>query len=104
MWKALIIFPSSFSKNEIKSSVVNKFVSYRNKTHSFGHLNEMIDRLELVSKIKDQDSFYNNCTIIPRQVNEFTESLAHRMDITIDKYCRFLFLKNLRKFSSNISA
>lgn len=101
--KELVNLYNDFSKNEIKQSTVNKFLSYKNKTHSFGHLNEMVDRLELVSKIKDQDSFYNNCTIIPRSTNEYAESLAHRMDITIDKYCRFLFLKNLRKFSSNIN-
>lgn len=101
--KDLVTLYNDFSKNEIKRSIVIKFASYKNKSHSFGHLNEMIDRLELVSKIQNQDSFYNNCTIIPRPVNEFTESLAHRMVITIDKYCRSLFLTNLRKFSSNIN-
>ena len=101
--KELIALYSDLSKNDLKKSSVTKFVSYKNKKQSFGHLDEMINRLEQISKIKDQDSFYNNCSIQPRKVNEFTESLAHRMDITLDKYCRYLYLKNLTKLSSNIN-
>ncbi len=93
--KELIALYNDLSKNELKKTSVIKFVSYKNKTQSFSHLDEMINRLELISKITDQDSFYNNCTIQPRKVNEFTESLAHRMDITFDKYCRYLFLKTV---------
>lgn len=101
--KTLVTLYNELSKNELNASTVNKVASFKGKTHSFGHLNPMIDRLEHISAIKDQDSFYTNCAITPRPVNEFTESLAHRMDITLDKYCRFLYLKNMRKFSSNIN-
>jgi soluble lytic murein transglycosylase len=101
--KELISLYADLSKNELKKSSVAKFVSYKNKKQSFNHLEEMTNRLELISKINDQDSFYNNCTIKPRPVNEFTESLAHRMNITLDKYCRFLFLKNLSKLSNTIN-
>ncbi len=101
--KELVSLYNDLSKNELKQSSVAKFASYKNKAHSFSHLNSMIDRLELIAAIKDQDSFYSNCTIQPRPVNEFTESLAHRMDITLDKYCRYLYLKNMGKFSSNIN-
>lgn len=101
--KELVSLYSDLSKNELKKSSVAKFVSYKNKKQSFGHLDEMTDRLESISKISDQDSFYNNCTIQTRAVNEFTESLAHRMNISLDKYCRYLFLKNLTKLSSNVN-
>ena len=98
--KELITLYTDLSKNELKKSSVTRIVNYKNKKQSFSHLDEMITRLEIISKIDDQDSFYNNCTIQPRPVNEFTESLAHRMDITLDKYCRYLFLKNMQKLSS----
>ncbi len=101
--KELISLYNDLSKNELKQSSVAKFSSYKKKTHSFTHLNGMIERLEQVASIKDQDSFYDNCLITSRPVNEYTESLAHRMDITLDKYCRFIFLKNLSKFSPNIN-
>lgn len=101
--KELVSLYADLSKNDLKKSSVAKFVSYKNKKQSFSHLDEMTTRLELISKISDQDSFYSNCTIQSRPVNEFTESLAHRMNITLDKYCRYLFLKNLSKFSPTIN-
>ena len=101
--KELIVLYNDLSKNELQKSIITKFVGYKNKTQSFSHLDEMINRLELISKISDSDSFYNNCTIQPRQVKEFTESLAHRMDITLDKYCRYLFLKNMSAATSTDS-
>lgn len=92
-----------FSQNEFKKKLVSKILAYKNKKHSFLHLTPFLDRLELITKITDQDSFYKNCTIIPRSINEYTENLAHRMDIAIDRHCRFLFLKNMQRFSSNIN-
>jgi soluble lytic murein transglycosylase len=101
--KELINLYSDLSKNELKQSSVTRLVSLKNKNTAFGHLANVINRLADVSKIKDQDEFYAKCAIESRPVNEFAESLAHRMDITIDKYCRYLFLKNLTKLSSNIN-
>lgn len=101
--KELVALYTDLSKNDLKNSSVTKFLSYKNKKQSFGHLDEVINRLELISKISDQDSFYANCTIQPRKVDEFTENLAHRMDITLDKYCRYLFLKKMTKLSPTIN-
>lgn len=101
--RELITLYNELSKNELNTATVNKISSYKGKSHSFDHLNPMIDRLQSIAAIKDQDSFYKNCAITPRPVNEYTESLAHRMDITLDKYCRFLYLKNFKKFSANIN-
>ena len=103
MGRDLITFYTDISKNELKPVTVTRLLGYRNKNHAFSHLNEALTRLELISKIKDQDSFYNNCTIQPRPVNEFVENLSHRIDIALDRYCRFLYLKNMKKFSSNIN-
>ncbi|MBY0414486.1 MAG: hypothetical protein K2Q18_09985, partial [Bdellovibrionales bacterium] len=101
--KELSNFYSDLSKNEFKQSSVNKFIQLKNKNHAFGNLSNMVNRAELISKIKDQDSFYQNCSIEPKNINEFTENLAQRMDIALDKYCRFKFLKNLTKLSSDIN-
>lgn len=101
--KELVSLYNDLSKNKLKQSSVKKFIGFRSKNHSFSHLNSMINRLEAISLIKDQDSFYNNCTIQPRRVSEFTESLSHRMEITLNKYCRYLYLKNMVKFSANIN-
>ena len=101
--KELIVLYNDLSRNDLKKTSVTKFIGYKNKIQSFSHLDEMVNRLEIISKINDQDSFYNNCTIQPRQVKEFTESLAHRMDITLDKYCRFLFLKNMTTTTATTS-
>lgn len=91
------------TKNELRHSSVKKLVSLKDKKNSFGHLDQIVDRLESISKINNQDSFYENCAIESRVINEFTESLAQRMEIALDKYCRFVYLKNLTKFSANIN-
>lgn len=101
--KELTSLYSELSDNKLNTSRVTKFISYKKKKQAFGHLNEMTNRLELISKIDDQDSFYASCTIQPRQVNERMESLAHRMDITLDKYCRNLFLKRMVDLSDAIN-
>ena len=49
--KDVINLYNDFAKNEISPAVVTRFISYRNKPNSFGHLTEMIDRLEIISKI-----------------------------------------------------
>lgn len=103
MGNELIGLFNDLSKNELKSSSVKKFAQYRSKTHSFGHLDPIINRLSAVVEIKDQDSFYQNCTVQSKNISETTESLAHRMDITIDRYCRYLFLKNLMGLSASIN-
>jgi soluble lytic murein transglycosylase len=91
------------NKNELKVSSVKKIVALKGKKNSFGHLDRIVDRLEGISKIKDQDSFYDNCMVENRVINEFTESLSQRMDIALDKYCRYVYLKNLTKLSPNIN-
>lgn len=101
--KELITLYNELSKNELNADTAKRISAFKNKNHSFTYLNGVVDRLNSIAAIKDQDSFYSNCTIQPRPVNEFTENLAHRMDITLDKYCRFLYLKNMRKLSANMN-
>ena len=99
----LVNLYNTLSKNELKPSTVAKFTQYRNKTHSFSNLNPIITRLTGVADIKDQDSFYQNCGIQSKTVDDYTENLVHRLDITIDKYCRYLFLTRLKSLSPNIN-
>ncbi len=94
---------NDLQKNELKKTTVQRFTQYRGKLHSFNHLNPVINRLSAVADIKGQDSFYQNCSLQSKALNETTESLAHRMDISLDKYCRFVFLKNMKAMSSNMN-
>jgi soluble lytic murein transglycosylase len=101
--KELITLFNDLSKNKLRTSSVNKFLALKTKDHSFKNLNPIIDRLSLIQKISDQDSFYSNCAIDPRNSYEYTESLTQRLEITINKYCRYLYLQRMKQFSANIN-
>lgn len=94
---------TEIGKNQLKKKTVDSLAKYQNKNHSFSILNSTYDRLKLIMSINDQDSFYKNCTIISKNVNAYTESIADRMNISVDKHCRYLFLKRLSTLSSNIN-
>ncbi|MDD4974259.1 MAG: lytic transglycosylase domain-containing protein [Bacteriovorax sp.] len=91
------------SKNVLKKKTVDSLARYQQKTHSFSILNSTYERLKLLLAIEDQDSFYKNCTIISKNVNAYTDNIADRINISIDKHCRYLFLKRLTALSSNIN-
>lgn len=94
---------SELGKNQLKKKTVENLAKYQHKNHSFSILNSTYDRLKLITAIDDQDSFYKNCLIISKNVNAYTDSIADRANISIDKHCRFLFLQRLSKLSSNIN-
>ncbi len=94
---------NELAKNQIKKKTIDSLSRYQKKVHSFNILNSTIDRLNQLYKIGDQDSFYNKCAIVSKNLNTFTESIADRINISIDKYCRNLFLKRLSELSSNIN-
>lgn len=101
--RELINLFNDLSKNDLKKSAVKKFQGYKGKSHSFENLTPMIERMSSISEIGDQDSFYENCNIRAGGIDDFTESLAQRMDITLNKYCRYLYLKRMQTFSANIN-
>lgn len=94
---------TELSKNSLKKKSVDALSRYQHQSHSFSILNSTYGRLKNVLLITDQDSFYKNCSIITKDVNSHTESVADRMNISIDKYCRYLFLKRIGMLSSNIN-
>ena len=94
---------SELSKNILKKKTVENLAKYQQKTHSFSILNSTYDRLNLLLSIDNLDSFYKNCAIISKNVNAYTDNIAERMNISIDKHCRYLFLKKLTALSSNIN-
>lgn len=94
---------SELGKNQLKKKTVDNLAKYQSKNHSFSILNSSYDRLKLILAINDQDSFYKNCTIVEKNVNSFTDNIADRINISIDKYCRFLYLKRLTLLSPNIN-
>ncbi len=94
---------SELGKNQLKKKTVDSLARYQQKSHSFSILNSTYDRLKGIMLITDQDSFYKHCIIISKNVNTYTDSIADRMNISVDKYCRYLFLKRLTELSSNIN-
>ncbi|MDO9181280.1 MAG: lytic transglycosylase domain-containing protein [Bacteriovorax sp.] len=94
---------SELSKNQLKKITIDHLSKYQQKSHSFGILNSTYDRLKQILAITDQDSFYKSCTIFSKGTTAYSENIAERINISIDRHCRFLFLKRLSAFSSNIN-
>ncbi len=94
---------SELNKNQLKKKTVDSLSRYQNKAHSFSILNSSHDRLKAIMSIDNQDSFYKSCTISSKNANAYTDSIADRINISIDKYCRYLFLKRLSELSPNIN-
>lgn len=94
---------AELGKNQMKKKTVENLAKYQHKNHSFSILNSTYDRLKLIMAIDDQDSFYRNCTIVSKNINAYTDSIADRLNISIDKHCRYLFLKRLSALSPNIN-
>ena len=94
---------SELSKNQLKKKSLDNLGKYQNKLNSFSILNSTYLRLKNIYSINDQDTFYKSCAIVSKDVNNFTDSIAERLNISIDKYCRYLFLKRLTGLSPNIN-
>ncbi len=94
---------SELGKNQLSRKTVESLGKYQHMKHSFSILNATYDRLKLVLAINDQDSFYKNCAIVSKNVNTYTDSISDRLNISIDKYCRYLFLKRMTDLSPNIN-
>jgi len=100
---SLISVFTDLSKNKIDTKNVQFLVKSAHKQKTFSDLKTSIDRLHGLIEIKDQDSFYSTCEIKSKSVNEFTNSLDERINITIDTYCRNLYLKRMMTFSSTMN-
>lgn len=103
--REILNFHNDLEKNKFSHESLKKILTLKNKTSTFKDLEPVLLRYESFSKIKDDESFFNFCTIQPRKSGEFIENLSHRLDVTGDKYCRNLFLKNLmsKKESEKLS-
>lgn len=94
---------TELGKNQLNRKTVESLGKYQHQKHSFSILNATYDRLKSVLAIDDQDSFYKNCAIISKNVNTYTDSISDRFNISIDKYCRYLFLSRMRALSPDIN-
>ncbi len=94
---------SELGKNQLTKKTVNSLSKYQNAKHSFTILNPIYDRLKLVLAIDDQNSFYKNCEIVSKNANTYTDSISDRLNISIDKHCRYLFLNRMGALSPNIN-
>jgi soluble lytic murein transglycosylase len=91
------------SKNVLKSKTIENFAKYQKKGHSFSIVDPIYDRLKLILSISNQDDFFKNCAIVSKDLNAYTDNIAERLNISVDKHCRFLFLKRLTALSANIN-
>jgi soluble lytic murein transglycosylase len=82
---------------------VNNLSKYQHASHAFSILNPIYPRLIALLSIHDQDSFYQNCTIYSKSPSTHKSNITDRIDMSIDKYCRFLFLKRLALLSPNMN-
>jgi soluble lytic murein transglycosylase len=94
---------TELGKNQLKKKTVDNLEKYQSRSHSFSILNPIHSRLKLILAINDQDSFYKNCTIVSKNSNTTTENITDRINISIDRYCRFSFLKKLSLLSPNVN-
>ena len=94
---------TELGKNLLKNKTVNNLSKYQHETHAFSILNPIYPRLNALLAIHDQDTFYQNCIISTKKTNSHTSNITERIDISLDRYCRFLFLKRLTLLSPNIN-
>jgi|GEM_PF-587094 len=99
--KKLVEIFTDLTKNAFKSSDAVELKSLLKKARSFNELSSTVDRLNELSKISTYDDFYDKCIIAINQVDYYTENINDRLNISIDKHCRFLFFKRLTKLSPN---
>jgi soluble lytic murein transglycosylase len=90
-------------KNELTYPTLQKISHLNSKPHSYNYLNPFVERLERVYTIKNIEEFYRHCEIKSKNVDEYTESLLERFDITLDKFCRARFFGFMRKLSPNMN-
>lgn len=87
----------------LKKSTISNLDKYQKKPHSFSILNSTYNRLKLITSISSQDEYYKSCPIVSIKINSRSESIVDGLESSIDKYCRYLFLKRLITFSPNIN-
>jgi soluble lytic murein transglycosylase len=94
---------SQLEKNQLKKNTLDDFSKYQFKNHSFAIFDPIYNRLKPIVAINDQDNFYKDCGIVSKNINLKIESIADKLNISIDKHCRYLFLKRLSDLSPNIN-
>ena len=99
----LYLLFNELEKNQLNKTTLNNLAKYQNKNHSFAILDSTYNRLKMISLIKDQDEYYKYCSIESKDLNLKTVSITDRFENSIDKYCRFLFLKRLTTFYPTIN-
>ena len=90
---------SELQKNEIPHALLKKIASLSSKPNSYSHLSSAIDRLQRIDKIKNINDFHEYCEIKSKTVDEYSESLEERFELTLDKFCRAIFFTMIRKTS-----
>lgn len=94
---------NELSKGTINRNLLKKLVDGQKEPKStkeiFQVMSPVLARLEEVTGIYDQESFFEKCR--PRYISyeDYVGSVVKRFDLNLDKYCRETFLKELAKTS-----
>lgn len=94
---------NDLSKNELSKKTLDSLLRHKGRNHSFSILDSAFSRLKTITETNSQDTFYTNCAITTKNYGSFSESLSERLSLSIDKFCRNLFLKRLSSLSPNIN-
>jgi soluble lytic murein transglycosylase len=100
---ALSHFLSELSLNKFSHGDLNKMIAYQKKAPSFAELQDSVERIKAIDQISDQDSFYKSCEPAIKTGKDYSESIIDRINMNLDKYCRYLFLNRLAGLSSSIN-
>lgn len=92
---------SELSQNRLSQQDLSILLKIQTKASAFIDFDESLIRLKQMSNITDQDSFYKNCSATVLSVNKNSESIEERIEKSLDRYCRYLFLNRLSKLSSS---
>jgi soluble lytic murein transglycosylase len=96
-------FMAELAQNKFSQKDLSDLTKYKKKSPAFAELKPELERMKLVAAISDQDSFYQSCSPQVIAPKELSDSLMERVDKSLDRYCRYLFLTRLSQLSSSIN-
>lgn len=94
---------TDLNKFQISQKTLRQMIKKTEKIKIYDNFSDILKRLEIVTNISDNDSFYQNCTIKFKGPNTTTESIDDRFNISIDSLCRNLYLKRMLNLAPTVN-
>lgn len=101
--QTLSIFMNELAQNRFSQKHLHAMLAMQKKAPAFAELNKSIERIKLIGEIANQDSFYASCTANIPGNKDFAENLEERINLNLDRYCRYLYLNRLARLSPSIN-